>query len=78
MNKEFECAKGDWYAHDAWQFADREAAYKFSFNAGAAAGYTKGVTAMREKCAEVASNMECTRSLGCKPIAADIREIGVE
>lgn len=36
IRAEFEQAMEDWLAHDDWQFADREAAWKFFFLAGRA------------------------------------------
>lgn len=52
MNEEFENTKGEWYAHDEWQFADREAAYKFFYLAGAAAMCEKmrGDTCLMAEC----------------------------
>ena len=50
---------------------DLEAAYL----AGATVGYTKGVTTMREKCAEVMNEMQL---YAARDIAAAIRKIEVE
>ena len=63
---EFESAKGDWYAHDEWRLADREAAYKFFFLAGAAA--------MRDKAADTCTHMRYATNQYC---AAAIRKIEV-